>query len=66
MKGSIHAPAPETKKSALVEILSKLFADAANDKLEDKKLTQRVNSWLPSNLRDRVEVEESRDRSNRR
>ena len=40
------------KKSELVEILVKLFADAADGKLEDKKLAERLNSWLPSNLRE--------------
>jgi hypothetical protein len=65
LKGSIHAPAPETKKSALVETLAKLFADAADDKLEDKKLAQRLNAWLPANLRAPV-VEGSKARSSRK
>jgi hypothetical protein len=52
LKGPVHAPAPETKKSALVEVLAKLFADAAEGKLEDKRLEERVNGWLPSNLRE--------------
>ena len=51
LKGTVHAPAPEKKKSELVEMLDKLFADAATGKLEDKQLTARVNSWLPLILR---------------
>lgn len=51
LQGSAHAPAPETKKSELVELLATLFADAANGSLEDKRLMARVNAWLPSNLR---------------
>jgi ParB/RepB/Spo0J family partition protein len=57
LKGPTHAPAPERKKSDLVEILAKLFADAAEGKLEDKKLAERVNAWLPSNLLDSSEEE---------
>jgi len=49
--GPVHAPDPERKKSELVEILAKLFADAAAGKLEDKQLAERVNRWLPYNLR---------------
>jgi ParB/RepB/Spo0J family partition protein len=52
LKGSVHAPAPERKKSELVDELAKLFADAAGGKLEDKKVAERVNCWLPSNLRE--------------
>ena len=51
LKGPGHTPVPESKKSALVEVLAKLFADAAEGRLEDKQLAGRVNSWLPSNLR---------------
>lgn len=51
LKGPVHAPTPESKKSALVEALAKLFEDAAEGRLEDKRLADRVNSWLPSNLR---------------
>lgn len=49
--GPIHTPAPERKKSELVEQLANLFTDAAEGKLEDKSLAQRVNAWLPSSLR---------------
>lgn len=52
LKGPVHAPAPERKKSELVEVLARLFADAAEGKLEDKELAERVNRWLPSNLRE--------------
>ena len=50
--GPVYVPATEQrKKTELVEAITKLFTDAADDKLEDKALTERVNSWLPSNLR---------------
>jgi ParB family transcriptional regulator, chromosome partitioning protein len=51
LKGAVHAPAPERKKSDLVEILAKLFAGAAGRELEDHALAQRTNGWLPVNLR---------------
>jgi ParB/RepB/Spo0J family partition protein len=51
LKGPVHAPAPERKKFELVELLDKLFADAAEGKLQDKKLAERINSWRPANLR---------------
>jgi hypothetical protein len=51
LKGPVHAPSPERKKSELVDQLVKFFADAAEGKLEDKQLAERVNRWLPSNLR---------------
>jgi len=52
LQGPAHTPPPERKKSESVEALAKLFADAAEDKLEDKKLAERVNRWVPSNLRE--------------
>jgi hypothetical protein len=51
LKGPVHAPAPERKKSDLVAELDKLFTDAADGKLEDKPLAERLNRWLPSSLR---------------
>lgn len=51
LRGPAHAPAPERKKSELVEVLAKLFADAGEGRLEDKKLAERVNRWMPVNLR---------------
>jgi hypothetical protein len=51
LKGALHAPPPEKKKSELVEVLAKLFADAAEGKLDDRQLAGRANSWLPANLR---------------
>jgi hypothetical protein len=48
----MYDPAQETrKKSELVDALAKLFADAAEGKLEDKHLAERANVWLPANLR---------------
>jgi hypothetical protein len=52
LRGAGFAPAPERKKSELVEVLAQLFTDAADGKVEDRKLAERVNRWLPSNLRD--------------
>jgi ParB family chromosome partitioning protein len=46
------APAESKKKSELVTELAKLFADAAEERLEDAKLAAKVNAWLPSNLRE--------------
>jgi ParB family chromosome partitioning protein len=51
LKGQVHAPSPERKKSELVQILDKLFADAAQGELEDAQLAERLNAWLPANLR---------------
>jgi hypothetical protein len=51
LRGPVHTPAPESKKSALVESLAKRFSEAADGKLEDKPLAAKLNSWLPSNLR---------------
>jgi ParB family transcriptional regulator, chromosome partitioning protein len=58
LHGPPYNPASESrKKTELVEVLSKLFSDAAEGKLEDKQLAERVNQWLPSNLREvKVEV----------
>jgi len=51
LKGRVAAPSPDCKKSELVTLVAKLFADAAEGKLEDKQLAERVNNWVPSNLR---------------
>lgn len=51
LAGAARVPAPERKKLELVEALAALFTDAAEGKLQDKPLAERVNSWLPSNLR---------------
>ena len=67
LTGPVHTPAPESKKSALVEVLAKFFADAAEGRLEDKQLAERVNSWLPSNLRKvKEEATEQKHRSIKR
>jgi hypothetical protein len=55
LRGPTYAPAPDKKKSELIEALAKLFTNAAEDKLEDKKLAERVNRWLPVNLREEKE-----------
>jgi ParB family transcriptional regulator, chromosome partitioning protein len=52
-RGPTYSPAHETrKKTELVAVLEKLFTDAAEGQLEDKALAERVNAWLPSNLRE--------------
>ena len=50
--GTVHTPPPDRKKSDLVASIAKLFDDAAEGKLEDKKLAERVNAWSPSNFRE--------------
>jgi hypothetical protein len=57
LKGPLHAPG-ERKKSELVDALATLFSDAAEGKLADKSLAEKLNLWLPSNLRD---VEDTED-----
>ncbi|MDP1660549.1 MAG: hypothetical protein Q8L55_01430, partial [Phycisphaerales bacterium] len=54
----IHA-AQQAKKSELVESLAKLFADAAEGKLNDKELVERLNRWLPENLREPTAAEQA-------
>lgn len=55
LRGPVYSPAHETrKKTELVEVLATLFADAAEGKLEDKALAERVNRWLPVNLREKA------------
>jgi hypothetical protein len=52
LHGSKYQPMNDgPKKSELVQTLAKLFADAAEGKLEDKQLVERVNQWVPANLR---------------
>lgn len=51
LKGPTHAPAPDRKKSELIEQLAQLFTDAAERELSDAALADRVNRWLPFNLR---------------
>ncbi len=58
LRGPVYDPKQERrKKSQLVEALATLFTDAAEGRLDDPKLAQRANDWLPVNLR--TEVEES-------
>ena len=68
LMGPTHAPAPERKKSELVEVLTQLFADAAEGKVQDKQLAHRLNCWLPSNLRkvkdEATEIQEGTGKSN--
>ncbi len=56
LRGAGNAPAPERKKSELVEVLAHLFTVAAEGKLDDRKLAEPVNRWLPSNLRGSVAI----------
>ena len=58
LRGSDYAKAAEAKKkSELVSELAKLFADAAEGRLEDAKLAVKLNEWLPTNLRKEVQVD---------
>lgn len=53
LRGPAHTtPAEHRKKSDLVAELAKLFEDAAEGRLTDTALAQRVNGWLPANLRE--------------
>jgi ParB/RepB/Spo0J family partition protein len=51
LRGAVHAPATERKKTELVKALAELFANAAANKLEDAALSKVLNEWLPVNLR---------------
>jgi hypothetical protein len=57
LAGAGQTPGAERKKSELVEILAKLFTDAAEGKLADKELAERANHWLPSNLREVANID---------
>jgi ParB family transcriptional regulator, chromosome partitioning protein len=53
LRGPVYARAAELKKkSELVSELAKLFADAAEGRMEDAKIADKFNGWLPSNLRE--------------
>ena len=56
LRGAVYSPpaADKHKKSELVEMLAKLFTDAADGRLDDVKLAERVNAWQPSNLQEPV------------
>jgi hypothetical protein len=54
----VYAKAAEVKKKTeLVSQLAKLFTDAAEGRLEDAKLAEKLNAWLPSNLREEPKAE---------
>jgi ParB family chromosome partitioning protein len=56
LRGPVYAKAAELKKkSELVQDLAKLFADAAERRVQDATLAARVNAWLPTNLREEAE-----------
>jgi hypothetical protein len=60
----VYARAAEgRKKSELVSELAKLFADAAEGRLEDAGLTSKLNTWLPSNLRESNPLDANEERS---
>lgn len=53
LRGPVYvAPAESKKKTELVTELAQLFTDAAEGRLEDARLSAKLNQWLPSNLRD--------------
>jgi hypothetical protein len=39
--------------------LARLFADAAEGRIADAKLAARLNEWLPSNLREEPQADDS-------
>jgi hypothetical protein len=50
LKGPVYRPDDERrKKTEMVEALASLFSEAAAGKIEDAKLAERVNRWLPAN-----------------
>lgn len=54
LRGKAHGGAAERlKKSELVESLATLFADACDGKLDNTKLAEKVNAWIPSCVRPR-------------
>jgi ParB/RepB/Spo0J family partition protein len=53
LRGPVYSTAHEDrKKSELVDAVATLFTDAAEGRIEDVKLAERVNGWLPSSLRE--------------
>jgi ParB/RepB/Spo0J family partition protein len=67
LRGPAYSGAAERrKKTELVDELAALFTHAAEGKLADPALAERVNQWLPSNLRPkRMEPEEAPDEGDR-
>jgi ParB family chromosome partitioning protein len=60
LRGPVYARAAENKKkSELVSELAKLFDDAANGRLEDATLAAKLNEWLPSNLREEPQADDT-------
>jgi ParB family chromosome partitioning protein len=58
LQGPVYAKAAENKKkSELVTQLAKLFADAAEGRMEDAKAAAKFNAWLPSSMRDEPQAE---------
>ena len=58
LRGPVFARAAENKKkSELVSELAKLFADAAEGRMEDAKLAAKLNEWLPANLHDEPQAD---------
>ena len=58
LRGPVYVTGAESKKkSELVADLAKLFADAAEGRLEDAQLAAKLNAWMPSNLRPQPEEE---------
>jgi ParB/RepB/Spo0J family partition protein len=58
LRGPVYAKAAEVKKKTeLVSQLAKLFTDADGGSLDDAKLAEKVNAWLPFNLREEPKTE---------
>lgn len=63
LRGPVYATSAESKKkSELVAELATLFADAAEGRLEEAPLAARLNTWLPSNLRDSLPEDAAEER----
>ncbi len=51
LKGPIYRPDDERrKKSEMVEALASIFTEAAAGTIDDAKLAERANRWMPSNM----------------
>ncbi len=67
LRGPAYANAAEKKKkSELVQQAAVLFADAAEGRLTDPALAQRVNQWLPSGVLTEVADQETQSEQGRR
>ena len=60
LRGPVYGNVAEKKKkSELVQQAAVLFADAAEGRLTDPALAQRVNQWLPSGVLTEADAKET-------